>query len=170
MSTARSVAWGPGSVALGGNGLNVGDKAPNFTLTGNDLKPVTLADFAGKNLVISTIPSLDTGTCDTETRHFNEVAASLGDDVEILTVSMDLPFAQKRWCGAAGVDRVTTLSAHTSEQFGEDYGVIIPPVRLLARCVFVVDKEGTVRYVQVVEQTGSEPDYDPILAAVKELA
>jgi thiol peroxidase len=104
-----------------------------------------------------------------ETRRFNDEAGRLGDDVEILTISMDLPFAQKRWCGAAGVDRVQTLSDHRDAAFGQAYGVLIKGLRLLARAVFVVDKEGTIRYMELVKEIASEPDYDSILTAVKEL-
>jgi thiol peroxidase len=104
-----------------------------------------------------------------ETRRFNDEAGRLGDDVEILTISMDLPFAQKRWCGAAGVDRVQTLSDHRDAAFGQAYGVLIKGLRLLARAVFVVDKEGTIRYMELVKEIASEPDYDSLLTAVKEL-
>jgi thiol peroxidase len=104
-----------------------------------------------------------------ETRRFNDEAGRLGDDVEILTISMDLPFAQKRWCGAAGVDRVQTLSDHRDAAFGQAYGVLIKGLRLLARAVFVVDKEGTIRYIELVKEIASEPDYDSVLTAVKEL-
>jgi thiol peroxidase len=104
-----------------------------------------------------------------ETRRFNDEAGRLGDNVEILTISMDLPFAQKRWCGAAGVDRVQTLSDHRDAAFGQAYGVLIKGLRLLARAVFVVDKEGTIRYIELVKEIASEPDYDSVLTAVKEL-
>jgi thiol peroxidase len=130
---------------------------------------VNLASFAGKVLVISAVASLDTSVCDTETRRFNTEAAGLGDDVRILTVSMDLPFAQKRWCGAAGVDQVVTLSDHRTGAFGNAFGVLIKELRLLARVLFVVDRDGTVRYIQTVEEIGKEPDYDAVLAAVKGL-
>jgi len=104
-----------------------------------------------------------------ETRRFNVEAAKLGPDVAILTVSMDLPFAQKRWCGAAGVDKVVTASDHRDASFGTGYGVLVKDVRLLARCVFVVDRQGVIRYIQLVKETGTEPDYAPVLAAVKGL-
>jgi thiol peroxidase len=104
-----------------------------------------------------------------ETRRFNDEAGRLGDNVEILTISVDLPFAQKRWCGAAGVDRVQTLSDHRDVAFGQAYGVLIKGFRLLARAVFVVDKEGTIRYIELVKEIASEPDYDSVLTAVKEL-
>ncbi len=118
---------------------------------------------------VSSVPSLDTPACDMETRRFNDEAGRLGDDVEMLTISMDLPFAQKRWCGAAGVDKVKTLSDHRDAAFGQAYGVLIKGLRLLARAVFVVDKEGTIRYIELVKEIASEPDYDSVLTAVKEL-
>ena len=119
--------------------------------------------------MISSVPSLDTPVCDAQTRRFNEEATSLGDDVVVLTISMDLPFAQKRWCGAAGVDKVVVLSDYRSGEFGRAFGVLIKELRLLARAVFVVDRDGTVRYIQIVDEITNEPDYDAALAAVKQL-
>ncbi|MBN2464477.1 thiol peroxidase [candidate division WOR-3 bacterium] len=164
-----SVMFGGKPATLLGKELKVGDAAPDFTAVGNDLKPVKLSDFRGKVVVISAVPSLDTPVCDMETRRFNTEAAKLGPDVVILTVSMDLPFAQKRWCGAAGVDRVITLSDHREASFGTSYGVLLKDVRLLARCVFVVDRQGVIRYIQLVKDVGTEPDYAPVLEAVKGL-
>jgi thiol peroxidase len=156
-------------LTLLGNELNVGNKAPDFELLDNDLKPVNLSDFSGKVCVISSVPSLDTPVCDMETRRFNEEAGKLGDNVSILTVSMDLPFAQKRWCGAAGVEKVTTLSDHRDAKFGENYGVLIKELRLLARAIFVVDREGVIQYIQLVKEVTEEPDYDAVIAAVGKL-
>ena len=156
-------------ITLMGTELQVGDKAPDFVAIDNDLNPVSFDSFRGKVCIISSVPSLDTPVCDMETRRFNDEAGRLGDDVEILTISMDLPFAQKRWCGAAGVDRVQTLSDHRDAAFGQAYGVLIKGLRLLARAVFVVDKEGTIRYIELVKEIASEPDYDSVLTAVKEL-
>ena len=156
-------------ITLMGTELQVGDKAPDFVAIDNDLNPVSFDSFRGKVCIISSVPSLDTPVCDMETRRFNDEAGRLGDDVEILTISMDLPFAQKRWCGAAGVDRVQTLSDHRDAAFGQTYGVLIKGLRLLARAVFVVDKEGTIRYIELVKEIASEPDYDTALTAVKEL-
>ena len=156
-------------IALMGTELQVGDQAPDFVAVDNDLNPVSFDAFRGKVCIISCVPSLDTPVCDMETRRFNDEAGRLGDDVEILTISMDLPFAQKRWCGAAGVDRVQTLSDHRDAAFGQAYGVLIKGLRLLARAVFVVDKEGTIRYIELVKEIASEPDYDAVLTAVKEL-
>ena len=156
-------------ITLMGTEPQVGDKAPDFVAIDNDLNPVTFDSFRGKVCIVSSVPSLDTPVCDMETRRFNDEAGRLGDDVEILTISMDLPFAQKRWCGAAGVDRVQTLSDHRDAAFGQAYGVLIKGLRLLARAVFVVDKEGTIRYIELVKEIASEPDYDSLLTAVKEL-
>jgi len=165
-----------GAVTLRGNPLTlVGDEiregapAPDVTLLDNDLKPVKLSDFRGKVLIVSSVPSLDTPVCDMETRRFNTEAAGLGGDVQVLTVSMDLPFAQKRWCGAAGVDKVKTLSDHREAAFGRAFGVLIQELRLLARSIFVVDREGIVRYVQHVKEVSQEPDYGAVIAAVKKL-
>ena len=156
-------------ITLMGTELQVGDKAPDFVAIDNDLNPVSFDSFRGKVCIVSSVPSLDTPVCDMETRRFNDEAGRLDDNVEILTISMDLPFAQKRWCGAAGVDRVQTLSDHRDAAFGQAYGVLIKGLRLLARAVFVVDKEGTIRYRELVKEIASEPDYDSVLTAVKEL-
>ena len=156
-------------ITLIGTELQVGDRAPGFVTIDNDLNPVSFDSFRGKVCIISSVPSLDTPVCDMETRRFNDEAGRVGEDVEILTISMDLPFAQKRWCGAAGVDKVQTLSDHRDATFGQAYGVLIKGLRLLARAVFVVDKEGTIRYMELVKEIASEPDYDSVLKAVKEL-
>jgi thiol peroxidase len=155
-------------LTLSGDQPSVGQAAPDFEVLGNDLSAVKLSSFQGKLLVICSVPSLDTPVCDTEVRKFNEQATSLGDDVVVLAISMDLPFAQARWCGAAGVDNVQTLSDHNQAQFGNAYGVLIKELRLLARTVFVVDKEGIIRYKQIVEELTNEPDYEAALKAVKE--
>ena len=156
-------------VTLIGPELKVGDKAPDFIVVGNDLSQVSLESFRGKVCIISSVPSLDTPVCDMETRRFNSEASRLGDDVVVLTISMDLPFAQKRWCGAAGVDRVVTLSDHRDGSFGRAYGVLIKDLRLLARAVFVMDKEGRIKYLELVKEIASEPDYEAVLAAVAKL-
>ena len=156
-------------VTLIGPELKVGDRAPDFTVVGNDLSQVSLESFRGKVCIISSVPSLDTPVCDMETRRFNSEASRLGDDVVVLTISMDLPFAQKRWCGAAGVDRVVTLSDHRDGSFGRAYGVLIKDLRLLARAVFVIDKEGRITYLELVKEIASEPDYEAVLAAVAKL-
>ncbi|VBB43840.1 putative thiol peroxidase [uncultured Desulfatiglans sp.] len=154
---------------LGGE-IKVGDMAPDFVVVDNDLQPVRFSSYSGKIVVISAVPSLDTPVCDMETRRFNDEAGRLSGDVVILTISMDLPFAQKRWCGAAGVDRVITLSDYRDAEFGKAYGALIKELRLLARMVFVVDQSGVVRYVQTVKELTQEPDYEAVLAAVRALA
>jgi thioredoxin-dependent peroxiredoxin len=156
-------------LTLLGKTLKVGDPAPDFTVINNDMAPVSLSDFKGKVCVISSVHSIDTSVCDMETRRFNQEAEGLGPDIVILTISMDLPFAQKRWCGAAGVERVITLSDHRDASFGMAYGTLIKELRLLARCVFVVDKAGIIRYIQLVDEVSHQPDYEPILKAVKAL-
>ncbi len=155
-------------LTLLGNEIKAGDKAPDFTLLDNGLAPKKLADYAGKVLIVSSVPSLDTPVCDLETQRFNNEAAGLGDNIAILTISMDLPFAQKRWCGAGGVDKVQTLSDHKDASFGEGYGVLIKELRLLARCIFVIDTKGIVTYVQMVKEVTNEPDYEAVLAAAKQ--
>ena len=157
-------------VTLIGPQLNPGDKAPDFTLADNNLLPFTQAEIKGKVAIISCVPSLDTPVCDLETRRFNKEAAAISGDIVILTVSMDLPFAQKRWCGAAGVDKVKTLSDYRGATFGQAYGVLIKELYLLARTVFVVDREGVIRYVQVTKDVAQEPDYNAAIEAAKKLA
>lgn len=163
-----------GAITMKGNPLTlVGDEiaegvaAPDAELLANDLSPVKISDYKGKVCVISAVPSLDTPVCDVQTRRFNAEAGKLGDDVVVLTVSMDLPFAQKRWCGAQGIDKVITLSDHKTAAFGEKYGILIKELRLLARAVFVVDREGAIRYVQLVKEVATEPDYESVLKAVQ---
>jgi len=156
-------------LTLSGTELRVGDQAPDFVALDNDLNPVGLDSFRGKVCIISSVPSLDTPVCDMETRRFNDEASRLGDEVVVITVSMDLPFAQKRWCGAAGVDRIHTLSDHREGSFGRAYGVLIKELRLLARAVFVVDQQGTIRYLELVKEIANEPNYESVLGAVKDL-
>lgn len=156
-------------VTLVGSEVKVGDQAPNFTVLANDLSPVTLQDSKGEVRIISVVPSIDTGVCDAQTRRFNEEAAKL-DNVKVLTVSMDLPFAQKRWCAAAGIDKVQTLSDHREASFGTAYGVLIKEMRLLARAVFVVDQNDKVVYAEVVSEATNHPNYEaPVEAAKKAL-
>ena len=165
-----------GAVTFKGNPLTLvgglpeaGQPAPDATLVGNDLEEVTVASFQGSPLIVASVPSLDTPVCSTETRRFNEEAAKLGG-VRVLTVSMDLPFAQARWCGAEGIEHVVTASDHRNAAFGQAYGVLIKELRLLARAVFVVDSGGVLRYKQLVEEMTEEPDYDLVLAAACDLA
>lgn len=156
-------------LTLLGEEIKVKDKAPDAELTSNDMKPVKLSSYRGRVCVICAVPSLDTPTCDTETRRFNKEAAGLWSNVSVITVSMDLPFAQKRWCGAAGIDRVQTLSDYRDASFGASYGVLIKELKLLARAIFVLDREGIVRYTQIVKELSKEPNYDEVLAVVKTL-
>ena len=156
-------------LTLTGGEVKVGQEAPDCELITNDLSAVKLSSFRGKVCIISSVPSLDTSVCDRETRRFNEEAGRLGNDVVVLTISMDLPFAQKRWCGAAGIKNVLTLSDHRDASFGRAYGVLIKEIRLLARAVFVVDRTGVIRYIQVVNELTNEPDYEAVLKAVKQL-
>ena len=154
-------------VTLLGKEVEVGEKAPNFTVLANNLSPVTLEDSAGKTRLISVVPSLDTGVCSAQTNKFNESAASLGDDVVILTISVDLPFAQSRWCGANAADSIQTLSDHRDLSFGKAFGIVMEELRLLARSVFVVDKNGVVTYKEIVSEGTNHPDYEKALEAVK---
>ncbi len=156
-------------MTLLGPALKAGDQAPDFRAVDTALAPVTLADFRGKVKVISAVPSLDTPVCDMETRRFNQEAAQLPEGVVVLTVSLDLPFAQKRWCGAAGVDRVKTLSDYQERSFALAYGVLIKELKLLSRSIFVVDANDTIRYIQHVPEVTNEPDYAAVLGAVKAL-
>lgn len=145
----------------------IGSKAPAFTLLANDLSPRSLADFAGKVLVVVAVPSLDTGVCDTEVRRFNQEVAAMSPDIAIIAVSCDLPFAQSRWCGAANVQAVQTLSDHKEAAFGKSYGILIQELRLLGRGVFVIDRTGTVTYSEVVAELTNEPNYAAALTAAK---
>ena len=156
-------------VALKGREVKVGDAAPDFGLQDNGLQEVTLASSAGKTRIIATVPSLDTPVCAMETKKFNEEVKNL-PNVEVLVVSMDLPFAQKRWCGAEGVENVKTLSAHRCTDFGSDYGVLIsggPLDRCLTRALFVVDATGKVKHVEYCAEITEHPNYDAALAAAK---
>jgi thiol peroxidase len=148
--------------------LKPGDKAPDFELTDNGLKPLKLSDTQGVR-IFSVVPSLDTPVCDQQTRRFNEEAAKM-PGVSILTVSCDLPFAQKRWCGAAGVDKVTTASDYKNGNFGEAWGTMVDELRIECRAVFVVDGNGSITYAQYVPEIADHPDYDGALAAAKSAA
>ncbi|WP_339321563.1 thiol peroxidase [Paenibacillus sp. FSL W8-0194] len=156
-------------ITLIGPELKAGDQAPDFTVSKNLLEQATLKDFAGKIKLISVVPSLDTGVCDAQTRRFNEEASALGDNVVVLTISADLPFAQERWCGAAGVDRVITLSDHKDMSFGQAYGVHIKEFRLDMRSIFVVDQNDKITYVEYLKEMAEHPNYEQAVAAVKEL-
>jgi len=154
-------------MTLVGQPVKSGEAAPDFRVVDNSLQPVTLASSAGKIRLITTVPSLDTPVCDTMTRTFNQDAANLPDNVVVYTLSLDLPFAQKRWCGNAGIDRVQTLSDYQERSFALNYGLLIKELKLLARAVLVIDARDRISYLQLVPEVTSEPDYAAALAAVK---
>ena len=150
-----------------GSELKVGDKAPDFKLLANDLSEVTLASFKGKTKLISVVPSLDTPICDAQTKRFNQEASAFPGDIVVLTVSADLPFAQKRWCGAAGATKVQTLSDHREVSFAEAYGVLVKELRLLSRSIFIVGPDDRIQYLEYVKEIAEHPSYDKALAALK---
>lgn len=154
-------------LTLIGNEVKAGDEAPDFIAIDNNLNPISFSTYRGKICLLSSVPSLDTPVCDMETRRFNEEARRLGPDLVILTISMDLPFAQKRWCATTGVDHIQTLSDHRDASFGTSYGVLIKELRLLARALFLVDIKGIVQYVQLVKEITHEPDYESVLEALR---
>lgn len=155
------------SVTLVGDEVKVGDQAPNFTALSNALEDVSLADYSGKTKLISVVPSLDTGVCSQQTKRFNEEASKL-DDVQVITISMDLPFAQGRWCAAEGVDNMDILSDHRDADFGQNYGALIKELRLLTRSIFVVDEQDKVTYVEYVPEVTDHPDYNAVLKHLAE--
>lgn len=148
--------------------LKVGGKAPDFEAVDGALKPVTLASTDHAVRVFSVVPSLDTPVCDAQTKRFNEEAANM-PGVEVYTFSMDLPFAQKRWCGAYGIDKVKMVSDHREGSFGQAYGTLIKELRILSRAIFVLDKDNTIRYVEYVKEMSEHPNYENVMAAVKAL-
>lgn len=156
-------------VRLEGEMPKVGNAAPDFTLSSNDLGEVSLKDFAGSVLVLVSVPSIDTPVCDLEGRRFNEEAPKLSDKVKVIIVSRDLPFAQARWCAAAGIKNVQTLSDYLKRDFGHKYGVDMIDLGLLARAIFVVDEKGKIAYSQLVPEVSSHPDYEAALAAIREV-
>ncbi|MBF0344087.1 MAG: thiol peroxidase [Nitrospirae bacterium] len=165
-----------GVITFQGNGLTLdgaevkaGDKAPDFTALDNGLNPVGLKDYAGKVKVISVTPSLDTPVCDMQLRRFNEEAAKLSKDVAVLNMSMDLPFANARFCANAGIQNAVTLSDHRDASFGMAYGMCIKELRLLTRAIFVIDKADVIKYIEVVPEITNHPDYDKAIAAAKQL-
>lgn len=166
----------PGLIKFGGreqtvigDDIRVGQKAPDFTIQKNDWSlSKALKETRGKVRIIASIPSLDTSVCDRETRRFNVEASALGSDVAILVISMDLPVAQKRWCGAAGVDQVLTFSDVVKADFGKKYATLMQEARILRRAVFVVDKKGLVTYAAYMASNGDEPNYEEVLAAARQ--
>jgi len=166
----RTVTMQGRPMTLAGDEIKVGMTAPDFKVTDNDMLPLKFSrSYGGKVAVISVVPSLDTPVCDLQTRRFNKEAEALGPDVGVLTISMDLPFAQKRWCGAAGVKAVRTFSDYQKADFGKAWGVLIKDLRLLARAVFIVDRDGIVKYAQIVPEVTREPNYDEVLTALRAL-
>lgn len=156
-------------ITLIGPEIKVGDKAPDFKVNKNLVEQVSLQEYDGKLKLISVVPSLDTGTCDAQTRRFNVEAGKLGDKVTVLTISVDLPFAQARWCGAAGIEHVVTLSDYKDTSFGEAYGVLIKEFRLLMRSIFIVDANNIVQYVEYLSEMTEPPNYDKAIEALSKL-
>jgi thioredoxin-dependent peroxiredoxin len=163
----------PGATTMRGNPLTLvgpelkpGDPAPDFNVVDGSLKPVTLKDTGNHVRIISVVPSLDTPVCDAQTKRFNEEAAKL-QGVDILTVSMDLPFAQKRWCGAFGVDKVKMLSDHKEASFGTNYGTLIKDLRIESRAIFVIDSQNKIRHAEYVKEVADFPNYEAALSAAR---
>lgn len=169
MEKKGAVTFRGNPLTLIGNPVKIGDKVPPFTALDKDLMPVRLSDFSGKVKIISVTPSLDTPVCSLQATTFNEKARSLSDDVALINVSMDLPFAIARFCSAQGIDKLKTLSDHREASFGMAYGVLVEELRLLARSIFVIDRSDTVRYVEIVPEMTNEPDYDKALEAASKL-
>jgi thiol peroxidase len=170
MIPAAEVTMKGQPIALAGQPVSVGEKAPEFTALDAEFQPVSLDAFRGRPVLVSAVPSLDTPVCSLQTRRFHEALSRLPDDVVVITISMDLPFAQKRFCGQEDIRDMVVLSDSARREFGRAYGVAIPDRGLLARSVFVIDREGIVRYVQIVPEITEEPRYDDALAAVREIA
>jgi thiol peroxidase len=166
----NAVTFKGGPLTLIGPELKAGDKAPDFKLVDTGLKPVTLADSKGKTRLISVVPSIDTPVCDLQTKRFNQEASKLPADVAVITVSMDLPFAQGRWCGLAGADKVQMLSDYREHSFGKAYGVLILELQLLSRAVFVIGPDDKVQYAEYVKEVTEHPDYEKVLAFLSKKA
>jgi thiol peroxidase len=170
MTTERPAAFDFfGPRALTGPELKPGDAAPDFALTNNRLQTVTRADFAGKPMLISVVPSLDTGICSKQTVRFGEAAAELAGQASFVTVSADLPFAQGRWCGSNAAEHMVTLSDHREMSFGASYGTLVGDFRIESRAAFVVDADGIIRYAEYLDNAGKEPDYDAAVAVLRGL-
>ena len=170
MDAKRTTTLKGQPLTLAGKELKVGDSAPDAELTTNDWSTVKLSHYAGKVRLLNVVYSLETGTCDAQTHKFNEEATKLGKDVVVLTISADLPFTQKRWCGASGLENVITLSDHKNLGFSDAYGTHIVERRVSSRAVFAVDRQGVVRYVEYVPEIASHPNYDAALTALKQIA
>jgi len=166
----RTVTMHGRTMTLIGDEIKPGMPAPDFKVIDNEMLPMKFSrTYKGKITIISVVPSLDTPICDLQTRRFNTEAEALDPDINIITISMDLPFAQKRWCGAAGVKRLRTYSDYQKADFGKSYGVLIKELRLLARSVFIVDKDGLVKYAQIAPEVAKEPNYVEVMTALKAL-
>ncbi|GLX81202.1 thiol peroxidase [Thalassotalea eurytherma] len=168
--TTDLVKAGTKFVTLLGNQVNVGDKAPNFKVVNDSFAPVELATYSKKTLLISVVPSLDTGVCSIQTKRFNEEVANLPDDIVMLTISNDLPFAQKRFCKAENIDKVKVLSDAVWRDFGQKYGLLIKDMGLLTRAIFIIEPNGTIAYKELVENISNHPDYDMALSTLKALS
>ena len=168
-NTAAAVTMKGNPVTLLGIDVPIGKSAPDCTLVANDLSEFKLSSLKGKKVILSAVPSLDTGICDLQTKRLNKEAIDLGANTAIVTISADLPFAQKRWCGATGSKNVITLSDHREAAFGQSYGILIKGLRLLARAIFIVDANGVLRYKQIVPEITTEPNYDDVLNAFKKI-
>ncbi len=170
-SKNRSVTFQGNPLTLTGKGdFSVGSKAPDFTVNKGMAEMLSLKDLAGKTILLTSVPSLDTPVCDIQAKKFNEQAAALGDNVAVVLVSRDLPFAQARWCGANSAENVIVTSDYKTGEFGENYGLIIQEMALLARAVIIIDKDGTVQYEEVVGEISKEPNYEAALTALKSLS
>jgi len=163
----KNITFKGNKLTVLGREIKEGDKLPAFKLVNTDMADITNESFKGKTLIVSVVPSLDTPTCSIQTKRFNQEASKLGADIAILTVSLDLPFAQKRWCGAEGVENLTCASDYKYRTFAEAFGVYIQEMGLLARAIFVAAKDGSVKHVEYVASISDEPDYAPALAAAK---
>lgn len=165
------VTFKGGPMTLVGSGdIKVGDKLPEVKVSKSLVEDVTLSSYKGKKLVLNVIPSIDTGVCQIQTKRFNTEAEKLGEGVVILTVSADLPVAQGRWCGAEGVKNVIMASDYKHREFGEKFGITIKELGLLARAVYVIDKDGVVKHAEIVKEIASEPDYSAALNALNSIA
>ncbi len=165
---SNAITLGGNPVTLMGKLIKTGNHAKNFVATDGDMKPVKLSDFQGKIRIISSVPSVDTSVCAEQTRRFNKEASAL-PNVQIITISVDLPFALKRFCGAEGINNLVTLSDHKETDFGVKYGLLIEEHRLLARSIVIIDQYDIVRYVELVKEIAEHPDYDAALAFAKKL-
>lgn len=162
------VTFGGNPVTLTGNPIKVGDKAPDFKGVTQGLEEVSLSKFKGQTVVVAVYPSIDTGTCQKQNRKFNEIAGEM-KDIQVITISEDLPFAQKRFCAAEGIESILTLSDHREREFGEKYGFLMKEFALLARGTVVIDKEGIVQLVEIVPEGANEPDYDATIKKLEEI-